>query len=233
MTARIGIVATLTAALCAGALGGERTEDGRTLVVPEAQAELGTVYYVLPGLDAQVTFVSDAPLEHIKGTNNDVIGYAVVGKDGAPVAGDFHLPVSDFDTGIPMRNEHLQGERWMHAASFPDVRFELTGVEGMEKVKESEGFTTYSATLVGSMTVKEVTKAMRIPARLTAMPASDRTRVRAKGDLLAIRCEYTINMSDFGVGVGDPAMASGKLSDELGMDTFLLLSTVAPADQRR
>lgn len=223
-----------TGALLAGtALAGERTEDGRTLVVPEAVAAQGTVYYVLPGLDAQVTFVSDAPLEHIKGTNNQVIGYVVAGENGAPVAGDFHLPVSDFDTGIPMRNEHLQGERWMHAASFPDVRFDLSGVEGMEKVKEAEGFTTYSATLVGEMTVKGVTKPMRIPARLTMMPASERTSVRAKGDLMAIRCEYTILMSDFGVGANDPAMKSGKLSDELEMDTFLLLSTVAPADQRR
>lgn len=217
------------------ALGGERSESGRTLVIPEEHASLGQAYHVYAGLDAQVTFISDAPLEHIKGTSNRVIGYAMRAPgDGLSLAaGEFVLPVASFDTGIPLRNEHLQGERWMNAATYPDVVFALRGTKDAKEVKKSETFTTYEITLLGTMTVKGVSREMEIPARITVMPGTEQTKVRAPGDLLAIRATYDIKMSDFGIGVGDPGLASGKLSNDLTMDTFLLLSTVSPEQGAR
>lgn len=209
-----------------------RTEKGQTLAVPAEHASMGRVYYVLPGKDAQVTFESDAPLEHIKGVTNKVVGYAVGAKaeaGGAPIVkGQFNLPVASLNTGIPLRNEHVQSEGWMNAGSFPDVIFTLNDVKDAKVAKQDAGFTTYTATLVGVMTVKGVSKDMSVPARLVVMPESDKTKARAAGDLLAIRATYTIKMSDFGVGVGNPAMQSGKISDELKMDTSLFLSTVSP-----
>ncbi len=209
-----------------------RTEKGQTLVVPDAQAAAGKVYFVLPGKDGQITFTSDAPFEHIKGTSNRVIGYAIaptdLSKAGALVGGQFVLPVASLNTGIPMRDEHLQSDRWLGAGSNPDIVFTLKEVKDASIAKEEAGFTTWAVTLVGDMTIKGVTKPMTVPARITSMPESEKTAARAKGDLMAIRCEYTVNLSDFGVAVGDPAMASGKVADEIQLDTFLLLSTVSP-----
>lgn len=211
----------------------ERTSKGRTLVVPDAQAAMGTVYYVHPGKDAQVTFTSDAPLEHIKGTNNNVVGYFVFGgkPDGSGFdikAGVFRLPVKAFDTGIPMRNEHLAGDRWMNAQSYPDVVFVVTNARNAALAKEGEGFKTYSVDLVGNMTVKGTTKSMTVPARITIMPESEKTSVRAPGNLAAVRANFPVKLSDFKIAEGDPAMASGKIADELALEVFLLLSTASP-----
>ncbi|MBI4716485.1 MAG: YceI family protein [Planctomycetes bacterium] len=202
------------------------------VVVPEEHARLGTVYHVHAGRDAQVTFTSDAPLEHIKGTTNQVVGYAVAGKpsdsDFALKVAEFQLPVASLDTGIPTRNKHLQEKRWLDAESFPLVVFRLTGTQNPKLEKSAEGFKTYSLELLGSLTIRSSTKTLVVPARITVMPQSEKTKARAPGDLLAIRCEFPVKMSDYGVATGDAAIASGKVSDELALDVFLLLSTAAP-----
>ena len=210
----------------------ERSESGSSLVVPSEHREMGTVYHVLPGKDAQVTFISDAPLEHIKGVSNQVVGYVVAGPDGSPAelqAGEFLLPIASLDTGIPLRDEHMQGERWLNAESYPDIAFSVSETTGVAVAKRGEGYTTYSVTLVGDMTIKGVTKEMKVPARLTFMDESDRTRSRAKGDLLALRCEYEVTLADFGVNGG----GGMKVAEVVKLDQALFFSTVSPEDQRR
>lgn len=204
--------------------------------VPAEHAAMGKVYRVHAVKDAQMTFTSDAPLEHIKGISNRVTGYAVAPAcadkpEGQLLVGRFDMPVASMDTGIPLRNEHLQGDRWLGAESHPNITFVLKGTEGVTLAREDMGFRTYDATLVGEMTVKGVSREMKIPARLTFMPESERTRARAPGDLLAIRAQYTIKLSDFGVGIGDQSIQSGMVSNDLGIDTFLLLTTFDPASR--
>lgn len=237
MAASIAVIGAASL-LCAAAWGAEvtRTESGSTLVVPQEAASQGTVYYVLPGKDAQATFTSDAPLEHIKGTSNRVVGYAVAptdGPKGALLTGAFALPVDSLDTGIPMRNEHLQSEGWMNSQSWPDVVFTLERTTDHKVEKEADGFTTWSLNLVGTMSMHGVSKEMTIPARITSMPASDKTKARAPGDLLALRAAFTVKMSDFDIATSNPAMQSGKVSDTIELDTFLLFSTVSPDETRR
>lgn len=226
-----GVVAA--AAMAASGLGAApRTEKGMTLQVPAEHASMGKVYYVLPGKDGQITFTSDAPLEHIKGTSSRVIGYAVAPTDaaqaGALLAGEFVLPVGSLNTGIPMRDEHLRSDRWMGAESHPDIVFTLKEVRDAKVAKQDAGFTTWQVTLVGDMTIRGVSKSMSVPARITSMPESEKTKARAPGDLLALRCEYAVKLSDFGIATNEPAVQSGKVSDEITLDTFLLLSTVSP-----
>ncbi|MCB9838320.1 MAG: YceI family protein [Phycisphaeraceae bacterium] len=204
------------------------TEQGFELVVPADHAAMGTVFHALKGRDAQVTFTSDAPLEYIKGTSNQVIGYAVAGEGGHLLAGEFHLPVASLDTGIPMRNEHVQSNRWLNAESHPDVIFQIAETTDIKLAKTSDTFTTYDVTLVGDMTINGVTREMSIPATVTRMPESDATKVRFPGDLLAIRCSYPILLSDFEVGVGDAGIAAGKVSNELMLETRLFCSSASP-----
>src|SRR5690606_4460193 len=108
------------------------------------------------------TFTSDAALEHIKGISNRVDGYCVAPTSGdveaGLLAGRFALPVESIDTGIPMRNEHMRGERWMHAGEHPTVSFDLSGVKGAKLAKEDAWFKTYDVTLLGTMTVRGVSR---------------------------------------------------------------------------
>ena len=204
------------------------SENGLELIVPQTHQDLGAVYHALKGKDAQVTFTSDAPLEFIKGTSNQVIGYAIAGEGGELLAGEFHLPIESIDTGIPMRDKHIQSKRWLESESFPSVVFRVAETTGIKETKSTEMFTTYEVTLVGDMTIKGITREISIPATVTRMPESDKTKARFPGDLLAIRCSYPIALSDFGIGIGDSGITAGKISDDLVLETRLFCSTASP-----
>lgn len=234
---RLALGVAAGALIVGAAIAAPRTESGRTLVVPAEHQSLGQTYYVHGGKDVQVTFTSDAAIEHIKGVSGQVVGYAVAPTDGSPIAGlltgEFRLPVASIDTGIPLRNEHLQSGRWLNAADYPDVVFNL---EKTENVKVSSdpapaGVTVYTADLVGTMTIRDQTKPFRTTAKITAMPESDVTKRRAPGDILIIRANYPVNLREF--GFNDPGMSAGMVADTVSIDTFLFLSTASPDRPRR
>lgn len=208
----------------------ERTESGKTLVVPADEASKGKVYYVISGKDAQITFNSDAPLEKIEGTSNQVVGYVVVAeKEGQPfdiVAGAFRLPVDSLKTGIPERDEHLRGSQWLDASPHPDITYSITNVTKPKEAKAEDEFATYSARIVGMMAIRGVEDKLVTPARITLMPESDKTRTQASGDLMAIRCTFKVKLKDYDVDV--VANAKGKVSNSIAIDAFLTLSTGNP-----
>ncbi|MBX3374775.1 MAG: YceI family protein [Phycisphaeraceae bacterium] len=199
--------------------------------VPEALAARGTVYHTISGRQAQVTFTSDAPLQDIVGKTNAVVGYAVAGPKDAPAAlagARWLLPVASLATGIPLRDAHLAGEHWLDAAKHPVVEFVLERTEDIERVKTGDGFSTWSATLVGTMAMHGLRRPFRVEkAKLSFLDASERTRPIAPGDLLFLQCAYEVKLSDFGVVNGD---VPGKVADTIRIAQMLRLSTaeVAP-----
>ena len=198
--------------------------------VPPELATRGTVYHTISGRQAQVTFTSDAPLQNIVGKSNAVVGYAVAGAADAPaklVGARWLLPVASLATGIPLRDEHLAGDRWLDAAKFPSIEFSLEKVEDIAATKSGADFASFTATLVGTMEVHGVKKPMRVEkAKLSFLRASERTASIAPGDLLFIQCAYEVKLSDFGVANGD---VPGKVADAIKLDQILRLSTVAVA----
>jgi polyisoprenoid-binding protein YceI len=222
----LGSAILATSATGVALAAAERSPGGKTLVVPSEDARKGTVYYVHPGKDAQVTFTSDAPLEHIKGTSNDLVGYAVWGgpSDGL-VAGEFHLPVKSMETGIPLRDEHMAGSNWLNAADHPNIIFDLERSRNVSIERETDQFTTYTMTLVGSMTIKGETRRLEVPAKITMMPESDRTRSRFPGDLMAIRANYSVELSSYGVS---HQTVGQKVAETIELENVLFCSTVSP-----
>ena len=197
---------------------------------PEIPAELaakGTVYHTISGRQAQVTFTSDAPLQNIVGKSNSVVGYAVAGPVDAPASlagGRWILPISSLATGIPLRDEHLAGDHWLDAARHPNIEFTLEKTEAVEQVKSGADFSTWTATLVGTMEMHGVKKPLRIEkAKISFLKASERTATIAPGDLVFIQCGYEVKLSDFGIRNDD---VPGKVSDTIRLDQMLRLSTV-------
>ena len=124
-------------------------------IKPEHAAK-GTIFYVndARGRD-NVTFTSEAPLEDIIGTTNRITGYIAFDplNPVAGGAGRFSVPVATLNTGIPMRNEHLQGAQWLNAAEHPEIILEINEIKDLTTVKTGEGFETYEAMLVGTFEV--------------------------------------------------------------------------------
>ncbi len=232
----VGLAAAICVALSfmAAADVPARSLSGTTLEVPADHAALGRVYYVrYPSHTGQITFTSDAPIEIIVGTSSRVVGYAVVEeRDGAPtgrlLAGGFRLPVRSLDSGIPMRNEHMQQPNFLDADSYPDITFEITGSDVVEVIESNDDGTTFSLTMQGDMMIRGVVQTMEIPAQITLMPASDLTRNAGPGDLLALRCAYAISRGEFGVA---PQFVNPELVDTIMLDQRLIMTTT-PFDER-
>lgn len=196
---------------------------------PQSLPEGTIVYRTLSGREAQVTFTSAAPLERIVGKSNGIVGFALAGPADEParLAGaTWVLPVATLATGLPLRDEHMISSAWLDAGAHPDIRFELTRVDAIRELKRGEDFTTWSGTLVGRMTLHGVSREMQVPdARFSFLKESARTRAIAPGNLLFLKCDYAIKLSDFGIRHAD---VPGKVSDSVSLSQMLRLSSATP-----
>lgn len=205
--------------------------DGATLRVPSSEESLGTVYYALTDRDRQIFFESEAPVEDIRGQSNKVIGYAVVSDSSSDmlVAGQWHLPVESIRTGIKLRDEHLAGPDWFDAENHPNIIVRIRDMRALEQTKNTETFTGYTGTLVVDLTLHGVTKRRSIPgAEIIMMPESNATSGVARGDLMAVRAEFPVRLSDHEVG---HSVIGEKVAEVVDVDVTLYHSTIPPAGQ--
>ncbi len=155
-----------------------------------------------------VVFLMDAPLESINGTATGVSG--TVSFDPAKPAattGKIVLSTSSLHVDNPVMKKHMLDEGWMHVSKFPTIEFV---VGKMTEVKTSG--TTIIATIAGKLTVKGVTKKVSVPVRLTYLKGMLIKRNRVPGDVLVVRCDFTIKRSDYGINAGNN---EEKVSDEI------------------
>lgn len=209
-----------------------RAPSGRSLVVADAHRALGTVYHCAPGTAKQVTFSSVALNAKFDGHSSGVIGYAVAGPEENPAAlraGVWAMPVKSLDSGNKLRDRHTAGPDWLDAAKHPDLTFVLTEVRDAKLHKESAAGKSFTATLVGDMTIHGVTRQISIPEAVLAF-ATGSEKSPVKGNLLAIRCKYTVKLSEYGIS-NDYTTKLKSVADEIGIDQSLVMSTVPPEEQ--
>lgn len=193
--------------------------------IDSEHAALGTVYRMLPAeRDAQVAFVSEAPLERFVGECREAGGYAVVRGLANLAALVVAVPVGEISTGIPLRDEHLASDRWLDAGEHPNITFTLAATRGFTEIQTDRRFTTLVGDLVGDLTVAGVTREVVAPATLVYMPESDATRSEAPGNLLAVRAAFDVRLDDFEIGMDDPARRSGTVAESIRIQVRLLLS---------
>lgn len=230
---RTPVAAACTAMLLVAPCVHQAFADGR-VGEPTPPANLpadAKVYCTLHHREAQVTFTSDAPLERIVGKSNEVTGCATQGPADNPAklaAATWSLPVKSLATGLPLRDEHIGARDWLDSEAHPTISFALTAVEDIREVKRGEGFSTWSCTLVGTLTMHGVSRELKVAdTRLTFMAASERTAAIAPGDLCFLKCDYSVKLSDFGVKNGD---VPSKVSDTVAISQLLRMTTTPPAE---
>ncbi|MCH7592708.1 MAG: YceI family protein, partial [Planctomycetes bacterium] len=212
--------------------------EGAGIVVPDEHAKLGEVYYVLAAKAPHVTFRSNAKVEKIKGTSLQLAGYVVTPTSAGALpaqlaAGKFVLPVISLDTGNASMNEHMQAKRWLDNDGYPVIEFTITDVTNVKLVREREDSTIYRAKLVGTLSLVGQEKEMTVNARITLKPESEKTRKIAPGDLMTIRSNFNVVLSEFGMGINDPGIEAGKIAKKIKIDVNLTLSTLRLNRARR
>jgi polyisoprenoid-binding protein YceI len=167
------------------------------------------------------TFKLDAPLEALSGNATGIAG-TVTFDPAAPAAttGKIVVASSSMHVGNLMQQQHMLSDKWMDAAKFLDISFE---VKELKNVKTSGDATT--ADVTGTFTLKGISKEVTAPVKFTYLKDKLSQRVpNQKGDLLVIRSTFNIKRSDFGIM---PGQMEEKVSD-----TIELTLSIAGASPR-
>lgn len=195
----------------------------------EADSQGRMNFYVNePGGRNWVTFTSTAPLEDIVGTTSDIIGYMAFNPEIPDKGGqgEFQVSVASINTGIPNRNEHMKGQTWLDAESFPYIKVKINSINQVKKIKETDIAVTYDITAHGNITIKGKTQPITFPGRITYLQESDATSRRLPGNLLAARGSFDIHLADFGVP-GEKAMGliGSKVGENITINVSIMGST--------
>lgn len=195
----------------------------------------GTVFHFKDEMGRNtVTFKSEAPLEDIIGTTNQISGHITFDPQHPEKGGrgEFMVPVASLETGIPLRDEHLRSADWLNAGDYSNIKLEIKEAKNLKPIKISKESSTYDVTLVTDFTLRGKTQRLEIPARITYLKESELTKTKLPGDLLAARASFDINLNDYGVtGPKGMGVIGTKVGETIAVDVSLVgtSSTVAMA----
>lgn len=150
-----------------------------------------------------ITFQSESDFETILGHSNTASGRVVVDFDAGTGSVDVHVPAASLDTGIELRNKHLQSSDWLDAKKFPEVRFVTRSAS-----KAGDGLWD----LVGDFSVHGVPTPMTVRAKVKPIPSeAAKAAGLGKGEWLRVSTSFEVKLSDHGVAV--PSKLAGRVSD--------------------
>ncbi len=130
--------------------------------------------------------------------------------------GTISIAVKGIDTGIPLRNEHMNSANWLDSEKYPTITFKATKVQ-------KTGADAFKVT--GSFSLHGVTKTITTDVGLKLAKASDQSRkLGFKGDVVQLTSTFNIKLSDYGITIKGAAV--GKISDDV------TISIAAVADSK-
>jgi polyisoprenoid-binding protein YceI len=176
----------------------------------------------------QVSVFSQSTLEDITIVCNKVSGQCRIDpKNVGSFKGRFSIRVEDLRTGIDLRDTHLRASEWLDATKYPEVVIEVNKVEDARKTEPN----TATMKLIGTCAMHGKTNKVSIPATVTYLDETPVTMKRVKGDLLRIRAEFEVKLSDYAIS-GPPASETIglKVADAQAVKVTVFGSTEAPPE---
>lgn len=168
----------------------------------------------------QFTWISEAPLENIKGSSEGVTGsFTIDPKNLAGIKGTISTQVKTMKTGNETRDGHLQNSSWLDAAKYPSITFKIESVSNV-KANGNKAI----ATATGDFTMHGVTKKMSIPFELTYLAESAATQKRAPGDLVMIKADFIVALKDYKIS-GAQGIVGSKVGETIKVTAQLFGNT--------
>ena len=160
-----------------------------------------------------IKFESKAPAETIESKVNKITGTMDFNpRKMDKVEGTFTINWKDVDTGNPTRNTHMMGKDWVDAATYPDVVFTVTGIEGASA--KDKPVKAIKCTLVGKMTMHGKDHDMKIPATLTYIDSLPAKKGEAPHDGLSIKTgKFKVALADYDIK-GKAGVVGNKVAGE-------------------
>ncbi len=175
-----------------------------------------------------MTFLSSSTLEDFTGVVNKVGGECKIDPTNLEkLSGKFSVRVADMKTGIDLRDQHMRSADWLDAEKFPQIMIEITSAEGVKKT----GPNAAEMTLIGKCTIKGTTHDVKLPANLVYLDESPETQRKAKGDLMRLRSEFKLKLSDYGItGPKGSDFIGLKVADTIELRVGVFGSTEKPPE---
>lgn len=168
----------------------------------------------------QFTWLSEAPLENIKGSSEGVSGsFTMDPKNLTSIKGTVSTSVKTMKTGNETRDGHLMNAQWLDAGKYPVITFKIESVSDV-KVNGNEA----RAIAHGDFSLHGVTKKLAIPFNLKYLPANEKTKARASGDLVLINATFNIALKDFNVA-GAKGLVGSKVGETIKVSATLFGNT--------
>jgi len=161
----------------------------------------------------EVTFLSDAPLEKISGTAEDVVGTVTTDPaDFSKTTGTIVASVESIKTGSPIRDAHLKGESWLDGKSHPTLTFKISDVL-VENVEQRGTILVAKGKVRGTFALRGV-----------EAPLSARVTLKWKGNRVKARLSFVVKLADHRVP-GQQGVLGKKVAETIEI-TGTLLGTV-------
>ncbi len=170
----------------------------------------------------QATFVSNAPLEDIVGVSDDLAAVIMIDLNNVTNAkGKVIVNLNELKTGIDLRDKHLRSEMWLNTSKYPNAIFKLTNISNPSDSKLENG-KPVNVTFNGTFTVHGVSKNISVPGELAYFKESPQTKTKMPGNLLRVKGNFSIKLSDYGVQI--PSMVVAKLDDNIKISVSFIAS---------
>lgn len=167
----------------------------------------------------QAQFSSKAPLENIDGGTATVSGsFALDLSNLEATTGKVLVAVNTMQTGVALRDKHLQEKDWLDAESFPNISFEIKKLSGVQVVSSGGGKGVAKATAEGIFSLHGVGKAISVPIEITYIE-------KAPNDVVMVKVsDFPVSLKDHGVS-GRKGIIGSKVSEVITIKATLYGST--------
>ena len=214
---------TMAAALAFGAVA------AAGLAGVAAGQESGTLFHVGTNTKhTNIAFVSEAEIETIHGTTNEIAGTVFFAFDDLKGKTSLTVPVASLRTGIPTRDEHLRSDQWLDAEKFPDIT--LTSSDIALTVKNAERG-IYDAKLKGTLTIHGVARDRTLDATVVKLPESIAKKLGA-GQWVKLTAKFDVQLADHDIEIPNPGQVGPKVSETWSVAVSLFATTAAPERRR-
>ena len=178
-----------------------------------------------------IQVLSVAPIEALLVRTVVITGEIVVDPDNILTNPSVHLavPVESLDTGVPLMNEVLRSDRWLDAAKFPKIGFNLVKLLSPSTPAALKDGAPAAIEAEGAFEFHGVSKTYPIHGEITWLKANENTARRLPGDLLRLRAHFDLNLRSHGIEAHLSAQTLGKVSETLTATIDLFASTERPA----
>ena len=178
----------------------------------QASASAQARAYKVDEAASKIQFVSDAPLERFTGTSSKLSGEVKVDPEkAAQTKGEVKVKMNSFKTGIALRDEHFQSDNWLDAKKYPDAKFVITKVTGVEALKPG---VASEATVMGKFTLHGVTKDVKANAKVRLVAGEG-----GKPEALHILATFSVKLEDHKVSI--PSIVALKVSPVIEVNVDL------------